>query len=69
MRTALQPEPNAAPKFLQVRHTRVDNDYLNTMGIPLLRGRGFSADDQAGTELVTIISKTLAERLFQVGSR
>ncbi len=34
------------------------------MGITLLRGRGFSADDQAGTELVTIISKTLAERLF-----
>src|SRR5262249_25007217 len=64
VRTALQPEPNAAPKFFQVRHTRVDNDYLNTMGIPLLRGRGFSADDQAGTELVTIISKTFAEQLF-----
>jgi len=42
----------------------VDNDYLNTMGIPVLRGRGFAADDQAGTELVTIISKTLAEKLF-----
>ncbi len=64
VRTALQPEPNAAPKFFQVRHTRVDNDYLNTMGIPLLRGRGFSADDQAGTVLVTIISKTFAEQLF-----
>jgi hypothetical protein len=76
VRTALQPdaerkrdsaqpqEANAAPKFFQVRHTRVDNDYLNTMGIPLLRGRGFSADDQAGTEFVTIISKTFAERLF-----
>ena len=34
------------------------------MGIPLLRGRGFAADDRAGAELVTIISKTLAERLF-----
>jgi hypothetical protein len=42
----------------------VDNDYLNTMGIPLLRGRGFAADDRAGAELVTIISKTLAEKLF-----
>lgn len=76
VRTALQPdanrkpdsiqpqEPTAAPKSFQVRHTRVDNDYLNTMGIPLLRGRGFSADDQAGTEPVTIISKTFAEQLF-----
>jgi predicted permease len=63
-RTALQPEANAAPKFVKVRVTSVDNDYLTTMGIPLLRGRGFSPDDQAGAELVTVISKTLAERLF-----
>jgi hypothetical protein len=64
VRIALQPEPNAAPKFFQVRVTRVGNDYLNTMDIPLLRGRGFSADDGAGAELVTIISKALAEQLF-----
>jgi predicted permease len=63
-RTALQPEANTAPRFVPVHVTRVDNDYLNTMGIPLLRGRGFSADDRAGTELVTIISKELAARLF-----
>ena len=53
-----------APKFVHVHVTRVDNDYLNTMGIPLLRGRGFAADDRAGADLVTIISKTLAEKLF-----
>ena len=53
-----------AAKFVHVQVTHVDNDYLNTMGIPVLRGRGFAADDQAGTELVTIISKTLAEKLF-----
>jgi len=63
-RTALQPEVNEAPKFVQVHVTRVDNDYLNTMGIPLLRGRVFAADDRPGTEPVTIISKTLAEKLF-----
>ena len=34
------------------------------MGIPLLGGRVFAADDRAGAEFVTIISKTLAERLF-----
>jgi predicted permease len=64
VRTALQPDANAAPRFIRVHVTRVDNDYLNTMGIALLRGRGFAADDRPGAELVTIISKTLAEQLF-----
>ncbi len=64
VRTALQPDANVAPKFIRVHVTRVDNDYLNTMGIPLLRGRGFAAEDRAGAELVTIISKALAEKLF-----
>jgi putative ABC transport system permease protein len=64
MRAALETEANAAPKVVQAHVTRVDHDYLTTMGIPLLRGRGFSADDRAGTELVTIISKTLAGRFF-----
>jgi hypothetical protein len=64
VRTALQPDADAAPKFIRAHVTRVDNDYLNTMGIPLLRGRGFAADDRAGAEFVTIISKTLAEQLF-----
>jgi macrolide transport system ATP-binding/permease protein len=74
VRTALQPgaerkrdsaQPqDAAPKFFHVRVTRVDSDYLSTMGIALLRGRGFSADDRAGAEPVTIISKTFAEQLF-----
>ena len=33
------------------------------MGIPLLRGRGFTRDDSAGAEMVTVISKTLADQL------
>ena len=62
----LQPDAikDAAPVSIRAHVTRVDNDYLNTMGIPLLGGRGFAADDRAGAELVTIISKTLAEKLF-----
>jgi predicted permease len=65
IRTALQPDANAAPAFVHAYVTRVDNDYLNTMSIPLLGGRGFAAEDRAGSELVTIISKTLAEKLFR----
>ena len=33
------------------------------MGIPLLVGRGFTHDDSAGAEMVTVISKTLADQL------
>ena len=69
VRAALQTDAKggaagAPPTFAHVHVTRVDNNYLNTMGIPLLGGRGFAADDRAGADLVTIISKTLAERLF-----
>ena len=63
-KTALQAEANVAPRFLDVHVTRVGDGYLNTMGIPLLRGRGFTSDDGAGAELVTVISKPLADQLF-----
>jgi len=63
-RIALQAEANVAPKFVSVHVTRVGDGYLNTMGIPLLRGRGFTVDDGPGAEMVTVISKTLADELF-----
>jgi predicted permease len=66
-RTAVQPDANVAPKFVHVHVTHVDNHYLNTMGIPLLGGRDFAADDRAGAERVAIISKTLAGKLFPNG--
>jgi len=64
VRTALQPGANAAPAFMQVHVTRVDTGYLNTMGVPLLGGRDFTVDDRSGAELVTIMSKALAKKLF-----
>jgi putative ABC transport system permease protein len=39
-------------------------DYFRTAGIPLLRGREFTATDRSGTARVVVINKTLAERLF-----
>ena len=63
-RVSLQADANVAPRFVSVQVTRVGDGYLNTMGIPLLRGRGFTVDDGAGAEMVTIISKTLADQLF-----
>ncbi|HET9373142.1 MAG TPA: FtsX-like permease family protein, partial [Vicinamibacterales bacterium] len=64
VRIALPPDANGAPKAVQAHVTRVDHDYLGAMGIPLLGGRGFTGDDRLGGELVTVISKTLADQLF-----
>ena len=63
-KVTLQGQPNVAPRLISVEATRVGDAYLSTMGIPLLRGRGFTVDDRAGAEMVTVISKRLADRLF-----
>jgi predicted permease len=47
-----------------VRPTRVDEGYLTTMGIKLIRGRGFTAQDGPGTELVAVLTESAAVRLF-----
>jgi putative ABC transport system permease protein len=47
--------------------TRVGDNYLETLGIPLVRGRGFTVEDGAGAEAVTIVSKPLADRLVPDG--
>ncbi|HEX5432412.1 MAG TPA: ABC transporter permease [Bryobacteraceae bacterium] len=61
---SLQTETNVAPPLARVQTTRVGDGYLNTMNIPLLSGRNFSGHDSAGSEKVTLISKSLADRLF-----
>jgi putative ABC transport system permease protein len=63
-RVSTQAEANVAPKVAFAHVTRVGDGYLDTMGIALVRGRGFAIDDGAGAELVTVISKTLADKLF-----
>jgi predicted permease len=40
-------------------------DYFRAAGIPLLRGRPFSATDQAGSAPVVIINQALAARYFR----
>ena len=63
-RVATQPGEGIAPVTASVHVTRVGRDYFETLGIPVIRGRGFSDADQAGSEPVTILAKPLAERLF-----
>jgi predicted permease len=61
---SLETGANVAPQFISVYVTRVGDGYLDTLGIPILRGRGFTVDDGPGVEMVTVISKALADQLF-----
>ena len=64
---SLKVDANTAPRPVAVQVTRVGDEYLNTMGIPLVRGRGFTAENGVGAEPVTIVSKALADRLVPGG--
>lgn len=43
-------------------------EYLTTMGIPVVRGRDFTARDNASSGLVVIVDETLAKRLWPNGN-
>ena len=64
---SLQVDANTAPRPMDAQVTRVGDEYLKTLGIAMARGRGFSAEDGAGAEPVTIVSKALAEFLTPGG--
>ena len=46
----------------------VDTGYLETMGIPLMQGRGFSRTDTADSQRVAIIDQHLAKKYFPHGN-
>jgi predicted permease len=56
-----------ASAAVRAHTTRVTPEYLKTMGVALLRGRGLTAGDRAGSEPVALISQALALRLFSAG--
>jgi putative ABC transport system permease protein len=41
--------------------------FFNVLGIPMIAGRDFSDEDRSGAELVTIVSQSIAQRLFPDG--
>ena len=49
---------------LNVNHRLITPGLLEAMGTPILRGRGFTAQDRADTQLVVIVSNLLAQRLW-----
>lgn len=47
-----------------VEFTLVDDGYFQTIGTPILRGRGIERTDEASSEPVVVITQALAERLW-----
>jgi putative ABC transport system permease protein len=42
----------------------ISSGYFDTLGIPIVQGRDFRDSDREGSELVVIVSQTLAQRFF-----
>ena len=53
-----------ASERLQVRRDEVSEGFFRTLGVPLLRGRFFSADDGPDSSRVAIINDAMARRLW-----
>ncbi len=49
---------------VRVEYTRVTERYFETIGTPILRGRGFEATDNSTSEPIAVITRSLAERLW-----
>ena len=55
------PEPVPGQEY-DGRYRVATPDYFRTMGISLVRGRGFTDQDKAGTQRVVVVNETLARK-------
>jgi predicted permease len=53
--------PNDGPS---ARYHFVSSDYFRTIGVPLIAGRFFNADDRPDTQPVVLINRSMAERYW-----
>ena len=56
-----QPQPN---EDTELNTNVVGLNYFNTMGIPIVAGRDFNAQDREGSPLVVIVNEELARRYY-----
>jgi putative ABC transport system permease protein len=70
---AIDGNPAPGEKLPEVDYGAVSDDYFAALGIPVLQGRPFMPDDNAGSPMVAVINESLAKRWFPdgdaVGSR
>jgi predicted permease len=59
-----QPKPERESDMPWALWYEVEPNYLKTMGIPLIRGRFFTARDNEHSPLVTVIDESFAEKYF-----
>jgi len=59
-----QPKPSSENEMSWTIHYVVGPGYLNTMGIPLVRGRFFTAQDNERSPLVVVIDDVFARKYF-----
>src|SRR5882672_3185962 len=57
------PEPPLGQEFVG-RYRVCTPDYFRTMGIPVLKGRGFTEQDKAGAPPVVVVNETLARKYW-----
>lgn len=48
----------------EAQHRAVSADFLTVLGIPVIRGRGFTASDSAGREAVALINEAAARKYW-----
>ena len=48
----------------EVEMRRAVHDYFEAMGMPIVRGRGFTAEDGPATQPVAVVNQTMAQRLW-----
>jgi hypothetical protein len=51
-------------RFFQAVHVKVGPGFFEAMGIPFVAGRDFTTGDRQGTQPVTIVNRTFADRYF-----
>jgi len=59
------PAPN---EHIQARFDFVSPSYFETLGMPLIAGRGFEERDAMNTPMIAVINETLARRYFPSGN-
>jgi len=57
-----EPEPSAAADRVSIR--MATPEYLPTLGVPLLAGRNFTAQDRAETPAVILVSESFAKKVW-----